>query len=174
MKDVLTMNILRELDDTRATLGVLPHESLLQAAERVARERDELRRKSIGEVPRVEKNELTGDADFDEMLRKCVEILEVKGIDYTIGLGSKDRLHNFRTSAEFVGVDQKITWATYFYKHVSAIFAYVKNDGQHESEPIQERIADCINYLLLFHKMTKEEKSARSVNNDCVSRHGCG
>lgn len=96
----------------------------------------------------------TGDFDFDELLNKCVTILDVKGKDYTIG--SDDRLHNFKTVAEFVGVTPAQVLAVYMYKHMAAVFSHIKNGGAFESEPIDGRLADVINYCLLYWKMVKE------------------
>lgn len=98
---------------------------------------------------------LTDDPDMDDLLRKCIETQRKKGADYTIGTG--DKLHNFRTVAGMLDLSMEKTWSVYFYKHVSAIFAYCKK-GQVESEPIEGRIMDCIVYLLLLHKMTKERE----------------
>lgn len=106
-----------------------------------------------------DKTVITGDPDFDEILDKCCEILGVKGQDYTIG--NKDRLHNFRTVANFCDLTPMQSLGVYFYKHVSAIFAFIKNGGQKESEPIEGRIADVINYMLLFYKMVKEQRRER-------------
>lgn len=108
---------------------------------------------------RVGPQRVTGDPDFDEILDKCCEILGVKGADYTIG--NKDRLHNFRTVANFCDLTPMQSLGVYFYKHVSAIFAFIKNGGQKESEPIEGRIADVINYMLLFYKMVKEQRRER-------------
>lgn len=99
---------------------------------------------------------LTGDNDFDEMLQKCIDILKVKGDDYTMGTG--DRLHNFKTVAEFTGMTPEQVLGVYFYKHVSAVFSFIKSGGQSESEPIDGRISDCINYMLLFQKMVQERR----------------
>lgn len=101
---------------------------------------------------------VTGDPDFDEMLQKCCEILGVKGADYTVG--SKDRLANFKRAAEMFGITQEQALMVYFYKHTAAVFNYAKSGGQSESEPIEGRIADVINYMLLFWKMIKEKKAA--------------
>lgn len=103
---------------------------------------------------RIREFALTGDDDFDDVLFDCIKILEVKGEDYTIGTG--DRLHNFKTVAEFTGLTPEQVLGVYFYKHVSAIFSFIKKGGKSESEPIEGRIADCINYMLLFHKMVRE------------------
>lgn len=98
---------------------------------------------------------LTGDKEMDALLSDCIGTLKSKGAEYT--MGSSDRLHNFRTVGEFTGVGMMSTWGVYFYKHVSSIFSYIKNGGEVKSnEPISGRIMDCIVYLLLFHKMTKE------------------
>jgi len=99
-------------------------------------------------------HKLTGDPDFDSMIASCIKILEVKGEDYTIG--TKDRLHNFKTVAEFTGVTPEESLGIYLYKHMSSIFAYIKSGGKSQSEPIEGRIADVINYMLLFHKMVLE------------------
>jgi hypothetical protein len=103
-----------------------------------------------------EKVIFTGDDHFDEILRICIQILSTKGNDYSIG--SIDRLHNFRTCSNFMGITPKEALGVYLYKHIAAIYTYIKNDGQSESEPIETRIADVINYMLLLYKMVKEEK----------------
>jgi hypothetical protein len=99
---------------------------------------------------------LTGDQDMDVLFESCIKILGVKGKDYTIG--TNDRLHNFKTVAEFTGQTPEQVLGTYFYKHVSAIFSFIKSGGQNESEPIEGRIADCVNYMLLFQKMVQARK----------------
>lgn len=99
----------------------------------------------------------TGDVEIDTLLEKCLETLKKKGADYT--QGSPDRLHNFRTVGQFLGLPMERVWSVYFYKHLSAIFRFCK-EGQVESEPIEGRIMDCIVYLLLFAKIVAE--SARS------------
>jgi hypothetical protein len=111
---------------------------------------------------------MTGDADFDEALNKCAEVLTNKGRDYAVG--STDRLHNFKTAAEFLGLRPIQTWSVYAYKHMAAIFAYVKNGGQHESEPIEGRIVDLINYLLLLYKMVKETAAVVKVEDPDAAR----
>lgn len=100
---------------------------------------------------------LTGDADIDAILGQCIDVLEAKGHDYTIG--SSDRLHNFRTAAAFMGTTTEKVLGVYWYKHVSAIFAFIQH-GHVESEPVEGRIVDAINYLLLLGKMVAERKRA--------------
>ena len=107
--------------------------------------------------------QITGDQDFDEILQCCVKTLRIKGDDYTVGNAEADRLHNFKTVANFTGLSPKEALGVYFYKHVAAIFAYIKKDGQAESEPIEGRIVDVINYMLLFAKLIREEKAAKKL-----------
>lgn len=109
---------------------------------------------------------LTDDKEIDEFLKECFETLRLKGRDYTIG--SEDRLHNFRTVGDFTGVGMLATWGVYFYKHVSALFSYIKSGGQNESEPIEWRIKDCVVYLLLFYKMVKEKQRERESEKEIL------
>ncbi len=110
-------------------------------------------------------NVLTGDKEIDDMLRKCMETFRDKGAEYTIG--SKDRLHNFRTVANSIGLKMPQVWFTYFYKHFSSLSSYIKNDCTVKSnEPIESRIMDLIVYLLLFYKMTREIEEQRELYND--------
>lgn len=108
---------------------------------------------------------LTGDKDFDEMFSNCIATLATKGEEYTVG--SKDRLANFKRSADKLrrpGVDIQMqdVWLIFFDKHWSAIQNYLKNDCHVKSnEPIQGRIMDCIVYLILFSKMVREIESNR-------------
>lgn len=101
-------------------------------------------------------SKLTGDEAIDSLLRKCIETLEVKGNDYTAGRGAVDRLYNFRTAAEKFGISMEQVWAVYAYKHWTAIERYAKQ-GQVESEPIEGRIMDMINYLLLLNCIIKSK-----------------
>jgi len=104
--------------------------------------------------------ELTGDPEFDQMLADCISTMSSKGKEYTIG--SQDRLANFRRVGEQVDEPMEKVWFTYFYKHYSAVVAYIKNGCKVQSnEPIQSRIMDCIVYLLLFHKMSQEIERSR-------------
>ena len=104
---------------------------------------------------------LTGDDDFDEALNKCAQVLEVKGKDYTIG--NTDRMHNFKTAASNFGITPLQSIGLYMYKHMAAVMSYIKSGGQNESEPIEMRIVDNINYLLFLYKMVQEEKRSQNV-----------
>jgi len=82
----------------------------------------------------------------NDLLAHCAAIRFLKGKDYTDG---NDRLSNFKQAAQRLQITPNLVWAVYFGKHIDAIFSHVRN-GQVESEPIKDRIADAINYLLLY------------------------
>ena len=100
---------------------------------------------------------LTGDADIDTVLRDCLKTLVVKGNDYTQGEGSSNRLKNFNDGAANLGITPRQVLAVYLWKHLCAVLRFLK-EGQVESEPIEGRILDCINYFLLLSKMVAEDK----------------
>jgi hypothetical protein len=98
---------------------------------------------------------LTGDVEIDLLLRKCIETLSTKGVEYTGG--SPDRLNNFRQVGEAVGIPMEKAFYVFFNKHIRALESYIKNDCEVKSEEsIHGRIMDLIVYLLLFEKMSLE------------------
>ena len=98
------------------------------------------------------------DRDFREFIIACDKLLTVKGHDYTQGAeGDYGRLKNFYTGSEALGLTPLQVLGVYFKKHIDAVFTFIKK-GQVESEPIEGRIYDCINYLLLLGKMVQYEK----------------
>lgn len=91
----------------------------------------------------------TKNKDVAARIMDCLDLIRVKGSDYTRGQ------HNIRPTAffedigKFIDIDPAKVWAVLANKHWSAIMRYVK-DGYVESEDISGRINDMINYLLLF------------------------
>lgn len=96
---------------------------------------------------------------FCKSVLDCWNIYDVKGNDYTRGLGDLDRADNFKKAADFNKVSAFQAWGVYFYKHVSAIFRFI-GDGKVESEPIEGRIHDIINYSILLLLLVKEKRHA--------------
>jgi hypothetical protein len=84
---------------------------------------------------------------FDENWKLILELTRSKGADYASDL---DRLSNFKDNARKLGMTQYQIWGVYANKHWDAINAFIKNDGQLESEPIESRIHDIIVYSLLL------------------------
>ena len=107
---------------------------------------------------------LTGDGDIDELLQKCLNTMVEKGHDYT--MGNPDRLHNFKTVGAAIDLPPLKVLFTYFFKHYTAFASYVKF-GKVESEPIEGRIMDLIVYLLLAHKMIKEQARENAPKQRC-------
>ena len=97
------------------------------------------------------------DKHFREMIKACYEIYNRKGHDYTIGNADKDRLYNFKATAERVGITPMQVWAVHFDKQILAVAAYVKT-GKVESEGISSRFHDIVNYAVLGKLLAEEDK----------------
>lgn len=98
---------------------------------------------------------------FRETILECWRIYNRKGNDYTRGLGDLDRTDNFKKAAENNGITPLQAWGTYFYKHESAVWRYVK-EGFVESEGITSRVHDIINYAILLLLLVKEKENAQA------------
>lgn len=96
------------------------------------------------------------DEDFRACISECAKVLAVKGHDYTQG---GERLKNFYRNGERLGLPARLVLAVYMNKHLDAIETFLRV-GAVESEPIEGRICDAINYLLLLYKMVAEERRA--------------
>src|SRR3954447_952617 len=86
-----------------------------------------------------------------------------KGKDYA---GDTDALSNFKRTAELTGLTPYQVWAVFVNKHWDAVNSFVRNGGQLESEPIEERLHDLIVYCFLMLGLIEEEKGV--VVEDCV------
>lgn len=93
------------------------------------------------------------EADFkeilDSILTQCREVLSVKGRDYASSV-EDNRLRNFETTAKMMGISPLKVITIFMQKHRDAIDAYT-NTGRVESESLEGRIVDHINYLLLYY-----------------------
>lgn len=93
-----------------------------------------------------------------QMMKECFELLTNKGQDYTNG--DVDVLRNFKKTAVNVGLTPLQVWSVYFMKHIDAIQTYIQK-GELKSEPIESRIQDAINYLLLFNALIEDVKEKK-------------
>jgi hypothetical protein len=84
----------------------------------------------------------------DRLFEKAVDVSTSKAKDYTVG--SEDVLANFKTVARRTGMSPLQVLGIYMMKHQDAISNYIRTGGQSESEPIEMRIIDNINYLFLL------------------------
>ena len=78
-------------------------------------------------------------------------------MDEVYGIVVEDVLINFKEGGTDLGVSDIKTLGIYMKKHVDAIFNYIKTEGQSESEPIEMRIVDCINYLVFLQALIKDK-----------------
>jgi hypothetical protein len=89
---------------------------------------------------------------FEEV---CLPLLESKGSDY-IGGKEQNAFQNFKDGAQANGITKYQVWGVLFNKHIGSIFTYIKK-RKVESESIDSRIADAINYLFILRNMLKED-----------------
>lgn len=89
--------------------------------------------------------------------------MNVKNADYA-DAESGDFLKNFYETAQRLELTPLKAWAVHFEKHVMAIEKFVKTGGL-ASEPIDGRIKDGINYLVLL-KALIEECNTRSHSHE--------
>lgn len=92
---------------------------------------------------------------MEKTFRDAMVIAHAKGADYT--KGSLDALANFKEGGKALGIPpEKVCWV-FMNKHYQAITNYVRTGGRSESEPIEERIKDMINYLVLLQAIITEQ-----------------
>jgi len=84
----------------------------------------------------------------------CLPVLRRKGPDYS---GIENVNHNFEEGAERLGVDKYVIWAVYFFKHMMALESWLKS-RKLESEGLEGRLTDLINYLFILWSMLAEDK----------------
>ncbi len=102
-------------------------------------------------------NNIEFNKSREELFGICKSITDKKGRDYT--KGNHDVLSHFSESAQSFGMTKYQNLGTFLKKHVDAIYNYIKSNGQSESEPIQSRIADAINFLTFFNAMVLEDNN---------------
>jgi len=98
----------------------------------------------------------------DELIKhfletKCFPLLKSKGESYAQTDIQPDVNANFKRAALTTGTTILQAWAIYFAKHIDAIQTYVRRGGAYESEPIDLRIADAVNYLLILYTLLRED-----------------
>lgn len=99
------------------------------------------------------------------MLRRCLATLDTKGADYTEGRLQEDRFRNFNLAAADMKVPRGVIWYVYFFKHLTAVRRFAR-EGKVDSEPIDGRIMDCVNYLFLLWGMAVEDKACPNPAKD--------
>ena len=93
--------------------------------------------------------EYLGDAVFARRFVDCMSMIRVKNADYSQNEQKGDRIAAFRRISRDIGIPMTKVWAVFCQKHWGAIMRFIK-DGHVESEPIDGRINDVINYHVLL------------------------
>ena len=99
------------------------------------------------------------DPHFIRVVFDCWKIYRDKGMDYTQGQWEQDRLANFREAAKDAKITMLQCWSALTSKHLHAVRKYVA-DGRVESEPIEGRIYDVINYMILLLLIVDENRDS--------------
>lgn len=102
-----------------------------------------------------------GDDVFARRFADCIDLLRAKNADYSQNEQVGDRIAAFRRIARDVDLPMRKVWAVFAQKHWGAIMRFCK-EGRVESEPIDGRINDLINYAVLFGPIVEEEKATQS------------
>ena len=104
-------------------------------------------------------------------------IMKTKGREYA---GSGDRLANFKRGSTNTGVNPETVLFIYMQKHFDSLTTFIKDLEKAKtlgvvadklSEPIQERIKDMVNYLLLLNGLIVERGEVESEGLSGVRRY---
>ena len=109
------------------------------------------------------------DKEISEIFKECKNILVNKGREYqsTNDEGS-NVFANFERISENVGVNRETALWIYFSKHRDSIATFIRDleNGKtiediekNLSEPINGRLFDAINYLLLLNSMVNDKRA---------------
>lgn len=98
--------------------------------------------------------------------QECLVLAQKKGADYT--KGSEDALLNFKEGGKDIAAPPEKVLYIYMWKHWTAICNYIRTGGQSESEPIDERIKDLINYAVLLKAIIQEKREIEEANRQNV------
>ena len=105
--------------------------------------------------------------EYDKLRTKFIEetlsLSDTKRIEYTEGNQNDNVLWNFDNISNNLGIKPIEVLSVYLSKHISSLFSYFKTKKTY-SEPIEERVKDIINYLLLMVAMIKRDKKNTSTN----------
>jgi len=93
----------------------------------------------------------------DEFLDECIQTMKSKGDTYAGA--SQDKFANFKRLAAKLSLHEFKILMVYMQKHLDAIDAFVREE-YNDPEPIDGRIKDAINYLLILYGMIIESKDA--------------
>tara|TARA_R100000234_G_C5002211_1_gene180845 strand:- start:472 stop:816 length:345 start_codon:yes stop_codon:yes gene_type:complete len=93
----------------------------------------------------------------NSFIDSTLKLSDRKRIEYTEGNHNDNVLWNFESIANDLGLTPMQVLSVYLNKHMSSLRNYFK-DGKEYSEPIEGRVSDMINYLLLLVAMLRQYK----------------
>lgn len=88
-----------------------------------------------------------------ELYKRRKKIVDAKRPEYTEG--NEDVLFNFKSTARELGITPKQVCYIFFRKHVASLAKFCAG-STNSSEPIEDRIADAMNYLELLNAIIKD------------------
>lgn len=91
----------------------------------------------------------------NEIIPDCIAILKTKGEAYT---SDNDRLGGLKNIAAKLDNTPEKQWMSYFVKHFDAVTSYIKGNYS-DSEKIEGRIVDMINYLFILYAVIIDKKN---------------
>lgn len=100
-----------------------------------------------------------GDEVFAKRFADCIDLIKAKNSDYTQGTAERDRIAHFREAARDLELPMLKIWQVFVRKHWAAVQKFA-NGGNLESEPIDGRINDIINYMVLLGAIIEDGKKA--------------
>lgn len=101
------------------------------------------------------------DKIIDDQITRCKTLLKEKFKEYQSG---DDMLSNFNNVAHILRTCPEQAWLGMWVKHVESIVTMIK--GREELCPSKrwdEKITDCINYLLLLQCLLRQQKNFKEV-----------
>lgn len=84
-------------------------------------------------------------------------VMKAKGMEYS--RGEEDVNSNFKRAGQDIGLTPIKILYVYLKKHLDSIAYYVKTGQTKSNEPIQGRIGDAIDYLLILASLIEEESA---------------
>ena len=130
--------------ETSATISTLPHN--------LPQDRNELK---------TVLTEYMDDEFFAGVFADCIDLIKKKNADYTEGAAERDRIAHFREAAQDLELPMTKIWQVFVRKHWAAVRKFA--NGKHlESEPIEGRVHDIINYMVLLRAIIEDGKTGGS------------
>jgi len=106
-------------------------------------------------------NQKDFDAVVQEVINDIVQVLTIKGKEYTSDL---DRLRNFKDAANFLGYSDEEALLGFVTKHIIALKDFIHLDAAGDDsitkEQWNEKIGDIINYMILLKALLREKGKA--------------